>query len=147
MEAVYDTGLDDLWSALTDPTRLARWIGTVEGDLRLGGQFYVKFTSTYEGPGRVEVCDAPERLLVTLDPGTPEETVIEATLDPIGDQTRLVIEERGLPIAETAAHGAGWQAHLEDLDSYLSGRRISAWERRWAELSPTYETMAESFYP
>lgn len=35
----YDTGIDDLWSALTDPSRLARWYGQVEGDLRPGGQF------------------------------------------------------------------------------------------------------------
>ena len=37
MEDHYDTGIDDLWSALTDPQRLARWIADVEGDLRVGG--------------------------------------------------------------------------------------------------------------
>ncbi|WP_344151009.1 SRPBCC domain-containing protein [Nocardioides koreensis] len=30
--------MDDLWSALTDPSRLARWLGEVEGDLRPGGE-------------------------------------------------------------------------------------------------------------
>jgi uncharacterized protein YndB with AHSA1/START domain len=34
MEDRFDTGIDDLWSALTDPRRLVRWIGDVEGDLR-----------------------------------------------------------------------------------------------------------------
>ena len=34
-----DTRPDDLWSALTDPRRLARWLGEVEGDLQLGGVF------------------------------------------------------------------------------------------------------------
>src|SRR5512132_4508483 len=33
MEDRYDTDIDDLWSALTDPGRLTRWIGEVEGDL------------------------------------------------------------------------------------------------------------------
>ena len=37
VEHVYDTDLDDLWSAITEPDRLARWVATVEGDLRLGG--------------------------------------------------------------------------------------------------------------
>lgn len=32
-----------------------------------------------------------------------------------GDQTRLVLEERGLPLEVLAGHGAGWQAHVEDL--------------------------------
>ena len=39
MEDRFDTDIDDLWSALTDPGRLARWLGEVEGDLRLGGEF------------------------------------------------------------------------------------------------------------
>jgi hypothetical protein len=37
MQDRFDTDIDDLWSALTDPRRLARWLGDVEGDLRLGG--------------------------------------------------------------------------------------------------------------
>ena len=37
MEDRFDTAIDDLWSALTDPGRLARWFGQVEGDLRPGG--------------------------------------------------------------------------------------------------------------
>jgi len=37
MEDRVGTDTGDLWSALTDPRRLARWIGEVEGDLRLGG--------------------------------------------------------------------------------------------------------------
>ncbi len=142
VEDVYDTDIDDLWSALTDPSRLAHWIATVEGDLRPGGRFHAHFTSAYDGPGRIDVCEAPRHLLVTLDPGTSEETVIEAKLNPIGDQTRLVIEERGLPIGEIAAHGAGWQAHVEDLASHLAGRP-GAWQRRWAQLTPRYEEMAE----
>ncbi len=43
MEDRYDTGIDDLWSALTDLGRLARWLGEFEGDLRLGGEFRARF--------------------------------------------------------------------------------------------------------
>ena len=42
-----DTGIDDLWSALTDPRRLSRWIGDVEGDLRPGGEH--SFRSSHTG--------------------------------------------------------------------------------------------------
>lgn len=31
LEDRFDTDMDDLWSALTDPRRLARWLGEVEG--------------------------------------------------------------------------------------------------------------------
>src|SRR6202046_656212 len=37
MEDRFDTDIDDMWSALTDPLRLAHWIGEVGGGLRLGG--------------------------------------------------------------------------------------------------------------
>ena len=39
IEDRFETDIGDLWSALTDPGRLARWYGQVEGDLRPGGQF------------------------------------------------------------------------------------------------------------
>ena len=97
MEDRYDTDVDDLWSALTDPRRLARWIAEVKGDLRLGGEFHARFTSSWEGAGRVDACEPPRRLLLTMSPGQDDETVIEARLAAAGDQTRLVIEERGLP--------------------------------------------------
>jgi uncharacterized protein YndB with AHSA1/START domain len=138
MEGRYDTGIDDLWSALTDPARLARWVADVEGDLRVGGEFRATFTSGWEGPGRVDVCDPPRHLLVTMTPGREEETVIEALLVADGDQTKLVVEERGLPLQELAAHGAGWQAHLEDLAAHSAGQKPSDWRTRWHDLTPSY---------
>ena len=60
----YDTDIDDMWSAITDPTRLARWLGEIAGDLRLGGEFSARFADGYEGTGRVEVCEPPRRLLL-----------------------------------------------------------------------------------
>ena len=58
MEDRFDTGIDGLWSALTDPRRLACWIGEVDGDLRLGGEFSFRFfASGSEGTGRVEACE------------------------------------------------------------------------------------------
>lgn len=52
MEDRYETDIDDLWAALTDPHRLARWNAEVDGDLRLGGEFRARFTSSWDGPGR-----------------------------------------------------------------------------------------------
>src|SRR5437764_2058170 len=66
IEDRYDTDIDDLWSALTEPDRLARWHGQVEGDLRPGGAFRLYIAaSDIESTGRVEACEPPRRLLVT----------------------------------------------------------------------------------
>ena len=67
---------------------------------------------------------------------------MEATLTPEGDGTRLVIEERGIPLEDALFHGAGWQAHIEDLALYLAGKNTSDWEERWKELVPTYRELS-----
>jgi uncharacterized protein YndB with AHSA1/START domain len=144
MEDRFDTDIDDLWSALTDPPRLARWIGEVEGDLRLGGEFRARFFATgWEGTGRVEACEPPQGLLlVTKDPDEPDEHAIEATLTADGDQTLLVIEERGMPLNQLAAYGAGVQIHLEDLADYIAGHERRDMRARWDELLPAYQALA-----
>ena len=139
MEDVFDTTVDDLWSALTEPDRLSRWLAEVTGELQLGGDFHARFTSGWEGSGRVEVCERPHRLLAVMSPGSADQTVIEARLAAESGQTRLVVEERGLPLNEAAAHGAGWQAHVEDLAAHLAGREAGRWFDRWSELTPLYQ--------
>jgi uncharacterized protein YndB with AHSA1/START domain len=143
MEERFGTGIDDLWSALTDPGRLARWIGDVEGDLRLGGEFRFRFfASGSEGTGRVEACEPPRLLLLTMALGQPDEDVIEVTLAADSGQAILVWEERGMPLDQLAAYGAGVQIHVEDLAAYLAGReRVNA-AARWNELEPAYRDLA-----
>ena len=153
IEDRYDTGIDDLWAAITDPSRLARWYGEVTGDLRLGGEFrlYVK-SAGLTCTGRVEACEPPRRLLVTTretdeswregDGVPPFDEVIEATLTADGDQTVLVIDVRGMPLDKVAFYGAGWQVHAEDLAAYLAGHEPPDPETRWGELVPRYQDLA-----
>lgn len=140
VEDVYDTDIDDLWNACTTPERLARWIGDVAGDLRQGGQFHATLTSTWDGPGRIELCESPRHLLLTFEPDSEDRTEVEAWLSEDGARTRLVVEERGLPRDKLHFYGAGWQAHVEDLRHALAGGS-SQWKARWDQLTPVYEAM------
>jgi uncharacterized protein YndB with AHSA1/START domain len=143
MEDHFDTNIDDLWSALTDPRRLARWMGEVEGDLRVGGEFRFRFfASGSEGIGRVEACEPPRRLLLIMALNQPDEDVIEVTLAADSDRTILVWEERGMPLDQVAAYGAGVQIHVEDLAAYLAGRERRDAAARFDELFPTYQESA-----
>jgi uncharacterized protein YndB with AHSA1/START domain len=144
MEDRFDTDIDDLWSALTDPRRLARWLGEFEGDLRLGGEFRARFfASGWEGTGRVDVCEPPRHLLVmTKHVRQTDEHAVEATLTADGDQTILILEERGMPVSLLAAYGAGIQVHIEDLAAHIAGRGRCEAEARWEELQPSYEALA-----
>src|SRR5262245_16845391 len=153
IEDRYDTDIEDLWSALTDPARVARWYGVIEGDLRRGGQFKVHIEAAgLNGVGRVEVCEPPKRLLVvTTEVDEPWQhnrsaplfdKSIEATLTTEGDHTRLVIEACGMPLDKIAFYGVGWQIHAENLAAYVNGHEGGDHEARWAELLPPYQDLA-----
>jgi uncharacterized protein YndB with AHSA1/START domain len=153
MEDRYDTDIEDLWAAITDPARLARWHGQVEGDFRPGGEFRVYIEADdIESTGRVEACEPPRRLLVTTretdesyrkGQGVPPfDESLEATLTADGDQTILVIEVQGMPVDKIAFYGAGWQIHAENLAAYLAGRESGDVEARWEELVPPYQDLA-----
>jgi len=153
IEGRYPTAIDDLWSALTDPRRLARWYGQVEGDLRPGGEFRLYIESDgWEGTGLVEACEPPRRLRVTTREtdeswrkgrgAHPFDEAIEATLATDGDQTILVIEVQGLPLDKIAFYGVGWQIHAESLAAHLAGRDRADNEARWDELLPAYQDLA-----
>ncbi len=152
IEDRYATDIDDLWSAVTDPDRLARWFGEVDGELSEGGKFRVHIADAGERTGQVEACEAPQRLLVTTretdesyrrGQGVPPfDAVWEITLTADGDQTILVIEVKGMPLDKIAFYGAGWQIHAENLAAYLAGREPDEVEARWEELVPPYQDLA-----
>jgi uncharacterized protein YndB with AHSA1/START domain len=153
IEDRYDTDIHDLWEALIDPGRLARWYGVVDGDLRPGGQFRTyNAAADIEAMGRVEACEPPRRLRLTSKEtdesyrrgqGVPPfDQTIEATLTAEGDQTILVIEVGGMPLDKIAFYGVGWQIHAENLASCLDGQDAADAEPRWNQLVPHYQNLA-----
>ncbi len=153
IEDRYDTDADDLWSAITDPGRIARWYGRVEGELRPGGEFHLHVDDAdSDHVGRVEECEPPRRLRVTTretdesyqrGKGVPPyDEVLEATLTADGNQTVLVVEVRGMPLDVVAYYGAGWQIHAENLAANLAGHERAVSEERWAKLVPLYQELA-----
>jgi uncharacterized protein YndB with AHSA1/START domain len=144
MQDRYDVAPEDVWSALTDPDRLRHWFGHVEGELSAGGEFRVDITLGGPRVGRVERCEPVRHLSVTMRdpeprPGQPAQTVIEAELVADGSGTKLVWQERGMPVDLLPAYGAGIQIHVEHLADYLNGRELRDAETRWSQLFPAYE--------
>jgi uncharacterized protein YndB with AHSA1/START domain len=140
VEDRFAAGIETVWSALTEPARLAVWWGEVEGDLRPGGEYRARvYASGWEGTGRIEACEAPRHLLLLhREPDQPEEQSLEITLTADGDQTTVAWEERGMPVAYLAGYGSGIQIHVEDLGAYLAGRDRCDAEARMSELFPLY---------
>jgi uncharacterized protein YndB with AHSA1/START domain len=81
----YETSIEDLWDACTNPERLGRWYTPVTGDLRVGGTF----AQVQMGSGTILECDAPRLLKVSLGGGADE---IELRLAPGAEDGTTTLE-------------------------------------------------------
>jgi uncharacterized protein YndB with AHSA1/START domain len=123
LERHYPSDVEDVWDALTDPERIARWFLPVSGDLRVGG----RFATEGNADGEILECERPSRLVLTW--GGPD-SVVTLQLTPDGsDATVLALEHTVpsafVPDASGALYvGPGWDGALLGLGMYLSGRAI-----------------------
>lgn len=126
VERTFQARIASVWAAVTEPERLARWIGTWTGDPRDGEvAFRMLFEdqSDDEGPQdewmRIDECDPPRRLAVTsLMPGEGDGgRNWEMTLDlsESGGTTTLAFGQ-SLPDPDWAESvGPGWEYYLDRL--------------------------------
>jgi uncharacterized protein YndB with AHSA1/START domain len=132
LEREFRTDPADLWQAITDPERAARWLAslTIQGDdVSLG------FDGGAGRTGKILECDPPHRLRLVLEPGLADESFLVVTLEPAGAGTKLVMQQDGLPPIRAALFAGGWQHHAERLDAALGG---SAPQTPLPELVPPY---------
>ena len=143
LEDAVAAGPDDVWAALTEPSRLADWLGEIQGDLREGGEYRGLWrVSRWEGGGRILVCEPGRRIaLVSREDDADHDLGTEITITPAGTGSTIVVEERGMPLEQVAAYGAGDQVHVEDLVAHLAGRGERHTVDRWAELYPGYQAL------
>jgi uncharacterized protein YndB with AHSA1/START domain len=122
--STYDTAVDDLWAAITTPSRLARWFTPVEGDLKLGGRYSLKGNAS----GTITRCEPPRALDVTWEFGGGVSWV-NVRLEPDGERARLTLEhiahrdgigEEHLAKYGPGAVGIGWDLGLYGLRNHLA---------------------------
>jgi uncharacterized protein YndB with AHSA1/START domain len=142
-EALFAADIDTLWAALTQPEHLGRWLGDFTGELRAGGTFTAQyFSSGWQGTGEITRCEAPHHfafLAREADAPVGAQTSNEAWLSPEAGETRLVLQQDGLPPQWLAAFGAGGQTHFEDLAEHIAGRGRVDSAARFDALHPLYQ--------
>ena len=116
----YRADQEDTWSALTDPSRIARWLAPISGDLQLGGKFQLEGNAG----GDILECARPHRFRVTFG---SETSFLEVRLSPNGDDATTLELEHTVPI-EMAQSGAGalwvgpgWDGAMMGLALHLAG--------------------------
>ena len=121
--AVYETDVEDLWDAITNPERIARWFLPISGDLSLGGRYQLEGNAG----GKVTQCDPPDAFQVTWEYGESV-TWLRIQLDSIDGGTRLTLEHLMLKDEASEAHwrqfgpgatGVGWDLGFAGLAFHL----------------------------
>ncbi|WP_250447094.1 SRPBCC family protein [Actinotalea sp. C106] len=146
-ERVYATTVEDVWSAVTEPERLARWMSRYTGDLRLGGRWQgMESGGTVYCSGTVTACDPPRRYVTTWEYAGEGPSAVEVTVAPHPEGAVLSLRHTGLVDVD---YGPGWQTYLEQLDGDLPVAPSSvvdperpegiAWDERFTALRPRWE--------
>ena len=135
--------IDDVWAALTEPDRLARWIGTYEGERGPGGAG--TFTMTQEegdhagSPTRILECDPPRRLVVEWVQEDSDNWQVDLDLWAEDGRTALRFVQLFPAGADLTDFALGWHWYLDKFDSVVSGRPAPAdWDAFLAEVGPAY---------
>src|SRR4051812_4914707 len=132
---VYDTPLEDLWDACTNPERIPRWFLPISGDLRPGGRFDIEGNAS----GTIERCEAPRSMDATWEHGGAISWIeLRLTPEPAGG-TRFALHHIAHVDDELWAQfgpgavGVGWDGAVMGLTMHLSGAErpdleaIAAW--------------------
>ncbi|WP_422774124.1 SRPBCC family protein [Plantactinospora sp. WMMC1484] len=149
LRRTYDTSVDDLWDAVTNPERLPRWFAPVSGELKLGGRYQVEGNAG----GEIIRCEPPRSFRLTWIFGEPVEggfSEVEVRLHGDGDE-RATLELEHVAVIDPerwteygpGAVGVGWDLSLLGLGLHLGGDAIDD-PNAWGESREAREFMTLS---
>lgn len=122
LERTYDTAIDDLWDAVTNPERLLRWFAPVSGELKRGGRYQIQDNAG----GVITECVPPRFVSLTWEYGGGTSWV-ELRLTAEGEARSRLMLSHICPVDDhwekygAGATGVGWDLSLVGLAVHLSG--------------------------
>ena len=117
----YQTTVEDLWDAVTNADRIARWFVPVSGQLELGGRYQLEGNAG----GTITHCERPSYLGLTWEFGD-DVSWVEANLrDDGANGSHLAITHTSLVSDHwhtfgPGAVGVGWEMGLLGMELHLS---------------------------
>jgi uncharacterized protein YndB with AHSA1/START domain len=125
-ERTYAAAVDDVWSALTEPERVARWLDPITGERQVGGTVVVHFD---DGDATLEVteCAPPHRLAVRWRHAPDRVSEVTVTVEAAGAGSLLVLDHTLLAASSAPGYAAGWHWHLRALGAVLRGEEREPW--------------------
>jgi uncharacterized protein YndB with AHSA1/START domain len=108
--------IEDVWAAVTEPDRLARWIGSWTGDPESGSvQFQMLFEDGQPGETMtIRACEPPHRLHLTSQVGD-DVWLLDVDLTHADGVTTLTLSQPGVTAEQAGGVGPGWEYYLDRL--------------------------------
>ena len=136
----YADPIEDVWSALTEPDRVARWFGVWTGDPSTGTVDFVMTEEATAEPQRVTIltCDPPTDLVVEMP--SPDGTwTLAVSLRSEPGTTTLVFTQRLAEPYDATSIGPGWHYYLDRLAAVVSGTPVpEVWDDYFPVLEDSY---------
>ncbi|GAB2581585.1 hypothetical protein GCM10027168_12890 [Streptomyces capparidis] len=119
----YRASAADVWASVTEPERTARWFGPWRGEAAPGRTVEVRLAFEESAPWcplRIEVCEPPRRLAVTMadEAGSWSLELLLAERD---GTTELRLVHHLASTALLGATGPGWEYYLDMLTAARTG--------------------------
>jgi uncharacterized protein YndB with AHSA1/START domain len=121
----YDAPAADVWSAVTDPERMERWIGRWTGDPASGQvQFEMPGPDgATPQPVTIDACEPPTAFRATIStPDGPWPLSLSLTAE--GERTTLLFTHRLSEPYDASSVGPGWQYYLDRLGASVEGQPV-----------------------
>lgn len=128
VDRTFAAPIEDVWAAITEPDRLARWIGTWSGDPASGSVLFAMTAEGQEPPGdamEIRACDPPHRLAVTSQVGQ-DRWYLDVELSESDGVTTLSFHQADVPEHDAASVGPGWEYYLDRLVAAETGGDVGA---------------------
>lgn len=139
-----------VWEAITEPEKLAQWLGSAEVDLKIDGEIKIQFQDM-DIVGQILQYKKENLLEYTWTsqsfPG--EISIVKFELFPEGESScRLVFSERLVPSPYLTGAGSGWHYILDTLSMVLDQIPLPEWSDElrkeiFEELAPRYKKKVE----
>jgi uncharacterized protein YndB with AHSA1/START domain len=136
--------LDDVWAAITDPVRSARWFGPWEGKPGVGRTIKVQLVFEEGQPWsdlRIEACEEPRHLAISMvDEGGEWRLAVE--LRAVDGGTELDFVQPLSDPANAESVGPGWEYYLDMLCAAYTDSPLPSFDEYYPAQAAYYAEQA-----
>lgn len=137
-ERFYPRPVESVWKALTEPERMADWLGQSLVEPFVGGRYETMLDGIKPMRGIVRVWEPPALLEYAWRSDHAPDSVARWELTAMDKGTRLVLKHLKIPYANANLMMPGWHVYLQHLNAALSGEAPIDFNMAWRSLQDDY---------